>query len=168
MSLPLGNGPRSLGIFYNLGGTTQELLPHVSSCMWLVSRLLDSKGIAVVPKVTEPENFVSGPQASLLCVLKASWNFPGGLLVKNRPRVRYLGQTMQGTRVQSLVLEDPICHGAATPGHHNYWAWALHREPVLCNKRSPCNEQPHDHNERKPRHSNDDPAQTKINNLIFS
>ena len=111
MSLPLGNGPRSLGIFYNLGGTTQELLPHVSSCMWLVSRLLDSKGIAVVPKVTEPENFVSGPQASLLCVLKASWNFPGGLLVKNRPRVRYLGQTMQGTRVQSLVLEDPICHG---------------------------------------------------------
>ena len=85
-----------------------------------MSRLLESKGIAVAPKVTEPENFVSGPQASLLCVLKASWNFPGGLLVKNQSGVRYLGQTIQGTWVRSLVLEEPICHGATKPGHHNY------------------------------------------------
>ena len=27
---------------------------------------------------------------------------------------------MQGTQVQSLVQEDPTCHGAAKPVHHNY------------------------------------------------
>ena len=27
---------------------------------------------------------------------------------------------MQGTRVQSLVQEDPTCHGATKPVHHNY------------------------------------------------
>ena len=28
---------------------------------------------------------------------------------------------MQGTRVWYLVREDPICHGATKPMHHNYW-----------------------------------------------
>ena len=28
---------------------------------------------------------------------------------------------MQGTRVQSLVQEDPTYHGATKPVHHNYW-----------------------------------------------
>ena len=28
--------------------------------------------------------------------------------------------SIQGTRVQSLVQEDPTCHGAAKPMHHNY------------------------------------------------
>ena len=54
---------------------------------------------------------------------------------------------VQGTRVQSLVWEDPTCLGAAKPMHHNYWTCAL--EPVLHNKRSHCNE--------KPVHCNEDP-----------
>ena len=27
---------------------------------------------------------------------------------------------MQGTRAQALVQEDPTCHGATKPVHHNY------------------------------------------------
>ena len=60
---------------------------------------------------------------------------------------------MQGTRVQALVQQDPTCHGAAKPVHHNYWActlepvshnfWAcmpqllkpMHLEPMPCNKK---------------------------------
>ena len=38
---------------------------------------------------------------------------------------------MQGTQVQSLVQEDPTCHGATKPVCHNYWAWAL--EPTSRN-----------------------------------
>ena len=38
---------------------------------------------------------------------------------------------MQGTRVQSLVREDPTCHRATKPVHHNYWACAL--EPASHN-----------------------------------
>ena len=38
---------------------------------------------------------------------------------------------MQGTQVQSLVREDPMCHGAAKPVRHNYWACPL--EPVRHN-----------------------------------
>ena len=38
---------------------------------------------------------------------------------------------MQGTQVRSLVWEDPTCHGATKPRHHNYWAC----EPQLL---SPC------------------------------
>ena len=72
---------------------------------------------------------------------------------------------MQGTRVRSLVWEDPTCRGATKPMHHNYWACALepvshnywahvpqllrpaHLEPMLCNKRSHRNEKPVHHNE---------------------
>ena len=32
---------------------------------------------------------------------------------------------MQGTRVRSLVREDPMCRGATKPMSHNYWACAL-------------------------------------------
>ena len=38
---------------------------------------------------------------------------------------------MQGTLVQSLVQEDPICHGASSPG-------TAITEPLLLNKRNPC------------------------------
>ena len=38
---------------------------------------------------------------------------------------------MQGTRVRSLVREDPACRGSTRPVCHNYWACAL--EPVLHN-----------------------------------
>ena len=34
---------------------------------------------------------------------------------------------MQGTWFQSLGRDDPTCHGATKPGHHNYWA----RQPQL-------------------------------------
>ena len=55
---------------------------------------------------------------------------------------------MQGTQVQSQVQEDPTCHGAAKPMHHNYGAYNL--EPVLCNKRSHRNEKPTHHDEEQP------------------
>ena len=38
---------------------------------------------------------------------------------------------VQGTRVWSLVWEDPTCCGATKPMCHNYWAWAL--EPASHN-----------------------------------
>ena len=38
---------------------------------------------------------------------------------------------MQGTRVRSLVWEDPTCRGATKPVRHNYWACAL--EPTSHN-----------------------------------
>ena len=60
---------------------------------------------------------------------------------------------MQGTRVWSLVREDPTCHGATKPVRHNYWACVTQLlkpaclEPVLCNKRSHRNEKPMHRNE---------------------
>ena len=71
---------------------------------------------------------------------------------------------IQGTWVQSLVYKDSTCHGATQSVHHNYLACALDTkscndwaqvprvlkplalEPVLCNKRSHCNEKPAYHN----------------------
>ena len=71
----------------------------------------------------------------------------------------------QGTQVRALVQEDPTRRGATKPVRHNYWAWALEPashnywahepqllmpaclEPVLCNKRSHCNEKPAHRNE---------------------
>ena len=55
---------------------------------------------------------------------------------------------MQGTRVRTLVQEDPTCRGATKPTRHNYWAHALqlpkpaHLEPMLRNKRSHHSEKP--------------------------
>ena len=67
---------------------------------------------------------------------------------------------MQGTRLWTLVREDPTCSGATKPAHHNYWACALEPvshsywahvlqllkptllEPVLCHRRSHRNEKP--------------------------
>ena len=63
---------------------------------------------------------------------------------------------MQGTGVRALVQEDPTCHGATMPVHHNYWARVpqllkpVHLEPVLHDKRSHCNEKPAHHNEEQP------------------
>ena len=74
--------------------------------------------------------------------------------------------SMQGTRVWSLVREDPTCCGATKLMHHNYWACTLkprghnywahilqllkpkHLEPVLHNKRS--------HRKEKPVHRNEE------------
>ena len=89
----------------------------------------------------------------------------GNCLVAQWLRIRL---PMQGTRVWALVREDPTCCGATKPVGHNYWActlepmshnyWALmpqllkpmRLEPVLCNKRSHCNEKPTHRNEEKP------------------
>ena len=38
------------------------------------------------------------------------------------------------TRVPSLVLEDPIRHGATKPAYHSYWACALGLESGHCNE----------------------------------
>ena len=60
---------------------------------------------------------------------------------------------MQGTQVRAPVREDPICHGAMKPVHHNCWAHVpqllkpVHLKPVFCNKRSHRNEKPEHHNE---------------------
>ena len=70
---------------------------------------------------------------------------------------------MQGSRVRSLVREDPTCRGATKPMRHNYRACALEPtscvpqllkpaclEPVLRNKRSHLNENPTHRNEEQP------------------
>ena len=55
---------------------------------------------------------------------------------------------IQGTRVWSLVQEDPTCRRATKPMCHKYWACMLqllkpvHLEPMLRNKRSHHNEKP--------------------------
>ena len=72
---------------------------------------------------------------------------------------------MQGTRVPSLVREDPTCRRATKPVRHNYWVcglepashnyWAhvpqllkpMCLEPVLRNKRSHHNEKAAHRNE---------------------
>ena len=58
---------------------------------------------------------------------------------------------MQRTQVRSLVQEDPTCHGATSPFHHNH-------EPVLQspgakiteathqNEKGHCNKKPEHHN----------------------
>ena len=66
--------------------------------------------------------------------------------------------SMQATRVQALVREDPTCRGATKPVRHNYWAcaleptshnyWACALEPVLRNKRSHRSEKPAHHNQK--------------------
>ena len=46
---------------------------------------------------------------------------------------------MQGSQVQSLIREDPTWGRATKPVRHNYSSPRV-LEPVVCNKRSHCNE----------------------------
>ena len=61
---------------------------------------------------------------------------------------------VQGTRVPSLVPEDPTCCGATKSVHRNYGVLGLRLpkpvplEPVLHGKRSRCSERPEYHNQR--------------------
>ena len=77
---------------------------------------------------------------------KGSW---GTSLVAQWLKIRL---PMQGTQVQALVPEDPTCHGATKPVHHNYWTCVLQLlkpvrlEPVILNKRSHHNEKSAHHN----------------------
>ena len=58
-----------------------------------------------------------------------SRNFPtGASLVAQWLRIHL---PMQGTWVWALVREDPTCHRATKPEHHNYWACTL--EPASHN-----------------------------------
>ena len=91
-------------------------------------------------------------------------DFPGGPVVKTV-------LPAQGVRVQSLVWEDPTCHGTAKPMCHNYWAQPL--EPMFHNKRSCRNEEPAQRrvtpahrNQRKPMSSSEDLMKPKINEWI--
>ena len=87
---------------------------------------------------------------------------------------------MQGTRVQALAQEDPICRGATKLMRHNYWAWDLEpashnywshaprahapqqEKPLQWEACAPQREVAPAHcNERKPAHSNEDPTQPK-------
>ncbi|KAJ8791387.1 hypothetical protein J1605_004334 [Eschrichtius robustus] len=45
-----------------------------------------------------------------------------GLVVKNPPSTQRfrIHLPVQGIRVRALVWEDPTCHGATKPMHHNY------------------------------------------------
>ena len=72
---------------------------------------------------------------------------------------------MQGTQVRALAQEDPTCHRATKPVHHNYWTCALepasysywarvlqlpkpvHLEALLRNERSHRNEESAHRNE---------------------
>ena len=48
---------------------------------------------------------------------------------------------IQGTRVWSLIREDPTCHRATKPVHHNYWAGALEPGLRLLSARAPAVQQ---------------------------
>ena len=54
---------------------------------------------------------------------------------------------VQGTWVQPPVQEDPPRCGAIMPVCHNHCSLPA-LEPVLCNRRSHCNEKPEHHNQR--------------------
>ena len=90
------------------------------------------------------DHYVNNRCASRPC----HWTF----LVVERLRICL---PIKGTRVPSLVWEDPTCRGATKPVCHNYWACALepvghsywarvpqllkpaHLEPVLRNEKPP-------------------------------
>ena len=85
-------------------------------------------------------------------VLQFKKYVPGTFLVVQWLRIHL---PRQGTQVQSLVQEDPTRCKATKPVH-NYWAHMPQLlkpaclEPVLCNKRSHCNEKPTHRNEEWP------------------
>ena len=68
---------------------------------------------------------------------------------------------IQGTWVLSLLWEDSMCHGATKPECHSVPTtrkdsqWEVHAPQQTV--------APAHHNERKPEHSNKDPAQPKVN-----
>ena len=79
----------------------------------------------------------------------------------------------QETWVHSPVWEDPTCHEAAKAVRHNYQAGVL--ETMLCTKKATTvrnlrtatgDVTPAGYKQRKPVHSNEDPAQSKINKFI--
>ena len=108
-----------------------------------------------------------------------AWGFPGDTVDKNH-------LAMQGTWVWSLAQEDPTCHGATGPMHHDSWAWALKPashttkptspEPTLHNKSRdhvgrPCaatERSPHSLQTRESPRTARDPVQPKTNPQLFN
>ena len=81
---------------------------------------------------------------------------------------------MQGTLAQSLVPNDSTCLGATKHKYYKYWSLAA-LEPLLPNKRSRRNEKPAHcsrrgaparQNQSKPMHGNENPAQSKIKQIL--
>ena len=79
---------------------------------------------------------------------------------------------MLEAQVQSLVREDPTRRGATKPVHHDYWAGTV--EPGHHNywAQAPQQEKPRQWEARelqleKSLRGNEDPAQPKINKVIF-
>ena len=81
-----------------------------------------------------------------------------------------------GTQVQSLVQEDPTCHGAASPRCHNYWACAVEPgswdcfslqalEPVLCSRGGHCSERLRRPSWRVAPTCSEDPVQPKLHKM---
>ena len=75
--------------------------------------------------------------------LRVSWNQGQAFLVAQWLRICL---AVQGTRVQTLLWEDPACLRVTKPGSHSYWGHEQqlvkpeHLEPQLGNKRSRCSE----------------------------
>ena len=146
-----------------------------------------------IPGTVEPDGLLSmgshrvGHDRSDLAAVAAAWKdkdggFPGGSMVKNLPPV-------QKTQVWSLVQEDPTCCTATKPMRHNYWACALelgdsncwtyallllkpmHPWACVLQQEATAMGSLHTATEGSPDllqlekslHSNEDPAQSKIN-----
>ena len=60
-----------------------------------------------------------------------SWTISTSKTYKTRG---FTSGSIQEMWVQSLVQEDPLCHGATKPVSHSYWACAL--DPRSCNYRA--------------------------------
>ena len=117
---------------------------NTSHLPWLpqgptTTTLVQNPDISAWASVTAPSLF--GSQESL----------PGTSLVAQWLRIRL---PMQGTWVRAVVQEDTTCHGVAKPVRVPQLLSLCSRarkpqllkpawlEPVLCNKRSHCNEKP--------------------------
>ena len=92
--------------------------------------------------------------------------FPGGSVVKNACQCR-----------RRRCQKDPTCCRATKSMRHSYWAWALEPEnhnywsphtlePMLCKQEKPQSENSTQLQLEKRLHSNEDPAQPKINKQI--
>ena len=78
-----------------------------------------------------PELQVFGEEGHCHHVVARVYDFSGDKVDKNPP-------TSQERSVQSLIWEDPTCHGATKPMHHHNWS--PHALEAVLSKRSYCNE----------------------------
>ena len=107
--------------------------------------------------ISPPLNYLYRPKTYY-----ASWHQQlesGASLVSQQQRICL---PMQGKQVWLLIKEDPTCHRATKPMHHNYWALesgATTMEPTSHNYWSLCTPQPvllneRTHRNEKPEHPN--------------